>query len=239
MKRAAEAIIAALSVQSSIGDQLQLAPRAPRTARRRGSRSSALAATPPPSATRLPLPALQRALELRRRAGSTIAALVGGGEVGARFARPLLAELAHLVDERGLQAAEGEVEARVARHRDRETRTRPGRPPRPRAGSPGRPDSRGRAGARPCRRPRPPRRRACRRAPRTIAARAPPASSVWPPLAIRQRNGGSSGLGLEEVGGDVAVQVVDRDQRQALGGGQRLGGADARRAGRRSGPGPA
>ena len=33
-------------------------------------------------------------------------------------------------------------------------------------------------------------------------------------------------LGLEEVGGDVALQVVDRDQRQPARGGDRLGGAD-------------
>ena len=34
-------------------------------------------------------------------------------------------------------------------------------------------------------------------------------------------------LGLEEVGGDVALQVVDRDQRQPPRRGDRLGGADA------------
>ena len=34
-------------------------------------------------------------------------------------------------------------------------------------------------------------------------------------------------LGLEEVGGDVALQVVDRDQRQPARGGDRLRGRDA------------
>ena len=34
-------------------------------------------------------------------------------------------------------------------------------------------------------------------------------------------------LGLEEVGGDVALEVVDRDQRQPARRGDRLRGADA------------
>ena len=38
---------------------------------------------------------------------------------------------------------------------------------------------------------------------------------MCPPLASRQRNGGSTGSGCEEERRDVAVQVVDGDERQA------------------------
>ena len=49
---------------------------------------------------------------------------------------------------------------------------------------------------------------------------------MWPPLASRQTNGGSQRLRLEEVGGDVALEVVDRDQGQPPRGGDRLRGAE-------------
>ncbi|MFN8112164.1 MAG: hypothetical protein U0R51_03080 [Solirubrobacterales bacterium] len=53
------------------------------------------------------------------------------------------------------------------------------------------------------------------------------ASSVRPPLAIRARKGGSIGSALEVGGGDVALEVVDGDQRLAGGGRERLRGVDA------------
>ena len=59
---------------------------------------------------------------------------------------------------RGLEAREAEV-VRVAEPRPREDRVVPRRAPRPPAGSPARPDTAGPAAGRPCRTPRPPRRR--------------------------------------------------------------------------------
>ena len=37
---------------------------------------------------------------------------------------------------------------------------------------------------------------------------------MWPPLASRQRKGGWTGVGLQEEGRDVAVEMVDRSERQ-------------------------
>ena len=68
--------------------------------------------------------------------------------------------------------------------------------PRGRAGrSRRRRGTRGRAGAPPCRTPRRPRRRASGRSRRTSPRARTSRSSVCPPLASRQRNGGSSGSG--------------------------------------------
>ncbi len=148
------------------------AGRAPRTARPTRSRSTELAATPPPSATASHSPAAERLLEL----GDQLAddrRLEAGGEVGAAPLDLACVQLADRVEERRLQAAEAEVEARVARHRDREVERRRDRPRAPGARSPGRPDSRARAGARPCRAPRRPRRRASGRAPRSRRAPRP------------------------------------------------------------------
>ena len=50
---------------------------------------------------------------------------------------------------------------------------------------------------------------------------------MWPPLARRQRNGGSSGSGCEVQRGDVPVEVVDPDERQATRPRDRLRGGDA------------
>ena len=57
-------------------------------------------------------------------------------------------------------------------------------------------------------------------------------SSVCPPLASRQRNGGSSGVRLEVERGDVPVEVVDRHERQPPRPGDRLrrGEPDEQRA---------
>ena len=46
---------------------------------------------------------------------------------------------------------------------------------------------------------------------------------MWPPLASRQRNGGSSEVGCEVEGGDVPVEVVDRHEREPPRPGERLG----------------
>ena len=114
--------------------------------------------------------------------------LVRGREVGLPLLR-VLAEVAHGVEKRGLDAGEGEVEAGDAGDREAESGCRR----RARAGrARGRRDSPVRAGARPCRRP-PPRHR--RSSPERLegAVIATSRSSVWPPLASRHRNGGSSG----------------------------------------------
>ena len=50
---------------------------------------------------------------------------------------------------------------------------------------------------------------------------------MWPPEAIRQRNGGSIGSGREEVRRHVALQVVDRRERQPPRGREPLGRRDA------------
>ena len=67
------------------------------------------------------------------------------------------------------------------------------------------------------------------------------ASSVCPPLAIRQTNGGSKRLAAreEEVGGDVALEVVDRARTAARARRRAPCGREPDRAARRPGPGPA
>ena len=111
----------------------------------------------------------------------------------------LLAEFATAVDERRLEAAEAEVEAGVAGHRHRHLEGLGVALARPASPAPARPGSRARAAAPTCRRPRRRRRRASARAPRGRRGRVTPASSVWPPLATRQRNGGSSGSGSRKL----------------------------------------
>ena len=53
------------------------------------------------------------------------------------------------------------------------------------------------------------------------------ASSVWPPVAIRIRNGGSNGSGSRKLAATWPVQVVDRGQRQPVRRRERLRGRDA------------
>ncbi len=50
---------------------------------------------------------------------------------------------------------------------------------------------------------------------------------MWPPLASRQVNGGCQVERPQVERGDVAVQMVDGDQRQAMRPGERLRGGDA------------
>ena len=195
--RAAEPIIAALSVQSSIGTSFRPTPRRSQssaTASRRGP----LAATPPPRATAFHSPVFS-ARSSFAVSWPTAAAWKLGGEVGAALLDALGAEVAAEVDEGGLQAAEAEVEAGVAGHRDRQLEGARGRRRRRAVRSPARRDSRARAAARPCRRPRRRRRRGCGRGPRGPRRSRTAASIVWPPLAIRQRNGGSSGSGSRKL----------------------------------------
>ena len=175
--------MAALSVQSASGARVASAS---------ALRSSELAATPPTTAIRpAPSSAAAGAGALDERRDDR--ALVGGGQVGPPALQLVRRQVAHRVEKRGLQAGEGEVEAGHAR--DREGRT----PPDRRRGRRGRarrlPDSPARAGARPCRRPRRRRRRASSPRPRSPRASRTSRSSVCPPLASRQRNGGSSGSG--------------------------------------------
>ena len=58
-------------------------------------------------------------------------------------------------------------------------------------------------------------------------ARVTPASSVWPPLAIRQRNGGSSGSGSRKLAATWPCRWSTPTQRLAGRRGERLGRADA------------
>ena len=150
--RAALAIIAALSVHSSRGGTFSSAPRPSRRSRSGPIGRHAAADGQAPQAG-----LLQRALgALGERLDDRV--LVGGGEVGAALVRGVLAEVAHAVEQRGLQPGEGEVQAREARG-DREVERAGVAVARPGARAPGRPGSRARAGARPCRTPRRPRRR--------------------------------------------------------------------------------
>ena len=164
--------------------------------------------------------------ELARRGSRTLderaddRALIGGGEVGAAALE--------LVRRRGRARRRGAPSSGRRRRSRSRARARPGTR-RPRGRPPGRagrarrrPGSRARAGERPCRRPRRRRRRASCRRPRSRRASRTSSSSVWPPLASRQRNGGSSGSGSEVERGDVAVQVVDGHEREPARPGERL-----------------
>ena len=212
MKRAAEAIIAALSVQSESGTSFSRSPSSSQSASVR-SRSSALAATPPPSAIAGHSPGAAARSSLAT-SWSTIARWKEAARSARRRSVSSGPSSRDPVDERRLQAAEAEVEPALAhRHRELE-RPRDRRPRRP-AGSPGRPDSRARAAGRPCRRPRRPRRpRVCAedlearsarghrraacgrrsRSGRGTAARADRARGSWPRRARAGGRPGSSGL---------------------------------------------
>ena len=166
-------------------------------------------------------------------------ALVGRGEVGAPALGLGLAELADPVEQRRLQPGEREVEAAASRApvgNSNALGVAVAREPLERRR---RPDSRARAAARPCRTPRRRRRRASGRAPRSPGPRSSTrASSVWPPLAIRLRNGGSNASRREEAGGDVAVQVVDRRERQLARRRERLGASRTPTSSAATSPGP-
>ena len=115
-KRAAEAIIAALSVQSSRGDQLQRAGPALAQSSPTRSRSRPFAATPPPSATASQPPPVDGAAAAGSASQLDAAGRrprPGSSPRGRRGARPppAVAEVADGVEQRRLQAAEAEVEA--------------------------------------------------------------------------------------------------------------------------------
>ena len=151
-KRAAEAIIAALSVQSASGAS---------TASGSAARSSEFAATPPTTAMRGE-PELRRCFARPFDERTHDRVLVARREICTPFLQLGSRQLSHGVEQCGLQSGEGEVEARdpgngkLVRVVDR-PREQHGRARR-------RPGSRARAGAPPCRRPRLRHRRACCRA---------------------------------------------------------------------------
>ena len=178
--------------------QLQRDPCVARRAAATAARSGPLAATPPPSATASHSPRFS-ARSSFATSWPTAAAWKEAARSARRSATPSGAELPAAVDERRLQAAEAEVEAGVAAHRDRHLeRLRVALLGLP-SGSPARPGSRGRAGGADLSKASP-----------AASSRVWPstswpswsrtaASSVWPPLATRQRKGGSSGSGSRKL----------------------------------------
>ena len=213
------------------GDELQRA--APR-ARRAPRRARAAARSRRPRRRARPPPSSRAGCAAARVAASRPAGRrppPGSWRRGRRGARerPSVAELADRVEQRRLQAAEAEVEAAgrgvIATGNVERLRVAARAP---RARSPARPGSRGRAAAPPCRAPRRRRRRASGRAPRSASwLGAPPASSVWPPLAIRQRNGGSSGSGSRKLAATWPCRWSTPASGLPARGRQRLRGADA------------
>ena len=171
-----------------------------------------MAATPPPRATASQSPFFSArfsfAIEL-----ADDGRLKAGGEVGAALRNPLRAELAAAVDQRRLQAAEAEVKARIAGHRHRHLEG---------IGIPCRGELLQRRAAR-VTEPQQPRdlveglaggvveRLAEHLVPGVVAD---PRQQRVAAAGDEAEEGRLERLGLEEVGGDVALQVVDRDQRQ-------------------------
>ena len=100
--------MAALSVQSSSGA---------RAASGSAARSSEFAATPPTTAI-CSAPVCSAAASVRSTRAADDRPLVRGGEVGAPPLELLVAEVANLVQQRRLEAREREVEARHARDRE-------------------------------------------------------------------------------------------------------------------------
>ena len=221
MKRAAEAIIAALSVQSETGTSLSRRPSSSQSAWVR-ARSSVFAATPPPSAMAGQSPAAGRAAQLRDELIDD-RPLEGGGEVGPPALGLLRPEIADLVDQRRLQSAEAEVEAAFA-HRHREVE-------RLWIASLGRPLDRRSAWIAEAEEPSAlVEGLACR----VVQGLTDHLEARW--IANAREQGVAAArdqaeerrldrVGLEEVRRDVTVEVVDRDQRLAVRRGQRLGRA--------------
>src|SRR6185312_12948371 len=173
---------------------------------------------------RLPAPLAQGAPQLRHQLVDH-GFLERGGKVGAALPDPVRSEFLAAVEDRRLQPAEGEVEARVALHRDRHLERfrvpllgllldqRTARVAE--AEQPGRLVERLPGGV--------------------VEGLAEDLVALV--VAHRRQHGVAAGgdqaeegrlqrFGLEEVGGDVALQVIDRDQRQPAGGGDRLRGRD-------------
>ena len=127
----------------------------------------------------------------RRRASlSTSWSTTASWNDAATSATGVLGRLAVVVHHRGLEP--GEREVGLARASPGGSAPRPDRR-RPRAGrSPGRPGSRGRAGAPPCRTPRPRRRRRSGPAPGTAPCASITTVIVWPPVTMSTASGGST-----------------------------------------------
>ena len=221
---AAAPIIAALSVQSSRGTSFSRRPRSAQISPTR-SRSGPFAATPPPRATAGQSPCVERPLELRRQLADD-RRLKARGKVGAALREAIVAKVARRVDERRLEAREAEVEARVARHRDRE---------RERVGIAVARDPLDLRAARVAE-AEDPRRLVERLAGGVVERLTEDLEPVLPSDAREQRvptardqaqEGRLERVGLEEVRRDVAVQVVHLDHRQAACRRQRLRGRDA------------
>ena len=188
------------------------------------ARSGRLAATPPPSATASHSPCF-RARSSFAISCPTAAAWKLGGEVGPALLDALRAEVPAEVDERRLQAAEAEVEAGVAGHRDRQLEglgvAVRGQPFERRAARVAEAEQagdlvEGLAGG------------VVERVPEDLVAGVVADRGQHRVAAAgdQAEEGRLERLGLEEVGGDVPLQVVDRDQRQAARRGDRLRGAD-------------
>ena len=217
--RAAEAIIAALSVQSGSG-----ANRASASV----ERSSEFAATPPTTASaRSPVSAA--AARSRPTRARTIARWYEAARSARRCVELGRGEVAHRVQERGLEAGEREVEAGDARDRERERR---------RVAVPREPVDLGAAGIAEPEQPRAlveclPGRVVERRAehvePRPVAHRE---KQRVPAAREQARERRVERVGREVQRRDVAAEVVDRDEREAPRPGERLrsGQPDEQRA---------
>ena len=163
--------------------------------------------------------------------------LVGRGEVGAALGRPLLAEVADLVEQRGLQAGEGEVQAGDAA-RDREGEG-------VRVALLRQPLERRAAGVRQAEQPRAlveglaggvvERRAEDREAVVVLDAREERVAAAGDQAQERRLER----LGGEEVRRDVALEVVDRRERQAARARRSPSPSRRRRAARRRALGPA
>ena len=214
-----------MSVHSSRGGMPSVTPSAARR-----SRSGPLAATPPPIARRSAAAALQRALAaLGERLDDRV--LVARREVRRALARAVLAEVAHLVEQRGLHAREREVQP-VEAARDREGE-------RLRVAVAGELLERRAAGERQAEQAR----ALVERLAGGVVERAAEDVEGRVVLDAREQRVAAAGEQADErrleddarrpsetaqeVRRDVALEVVDRRERQAARGGDRLRGRDA------------
>ena len=210
-------------MQSSIGTSFSSTPWRAQSSPT-ASRSGPVGGDAAAERHRLPVPPLQGPVELRGQLADG-GGLEARGEVGAALVDALGPEIAAEVDERRLQAAEAEVEARVAAHRDRQLEglgvAVGGEPFERRAARVAEAEQagdlvEGLAGG--------------------VVEGAPEDLVAGVVADRRQHRVAAAGdqaeegrlerVGLEEVGGDVALQVVDGDQRQAPRRGDRLRRAD-------------
>ena len=246
----AQAIIAALSVQSRGGGATKRAPWASAMSRS-AVRIAVFAATPPATAKRG-----QPGLDQRARAPSRpgCRAPRPGTRPRGRTGLPRAVRLAGPSAGRGRaeppsSAPKSSCRSRAGRAAGAASRSPPGRRPPPPPRSPARPAAAGREAARPCRTPRPARRRSSRRCWRTRSCASTARNWQCPPETSSRQVGKREPIGQPRRQ-RVARQVVDADQRQPGRRGQPLGAhharqhaADQARAGRHrdtveSGAGP-